>query len=263
MLYKGKIKEDDMQFVEMDPPSCLIGGLELYVPLDLCLAATGFGEIAKRAKVSDGGGLDQHSVRAAFARRYVGHDAGHKCVLILKKGWLVTYAHGSHKDWKVGQKIQVFLNNEMGDQRRGVEATVAFKSDVEFGDYVLLRVKDDELPASATPVLDAELYQGAQYVLVGASAGSAEKDPSSVRHGVILSTRPDRNLHIKGDTPPVEDDSGGGCFLVTTGALIGMCVARDGQHTSFLPITVLLHKIGELEPQASAVAPDATLAEPE
>ena len=149
--------------------------------------------------------------------------------------------------------FQVWLNDGKSDQRSKVWATVAFNSGEPHNDYVLLRVPRDELPQAATPVLDTEVYQGSQYVLVGTSARSQEKDPSSVRHGSILSTRPDKNLHIKGDTAPEEGDSGGGCFLVSTGALFAICVARSGAQASLLPIMVPLTKVQELEDKEAGV----------
>lgn len=85
------------------------------------------------------------------------------------------------------------------------------------------------------------------YVLVGASARSQNDDPHSTRHGCILSTRLDRNGHMKGDTPPEEGDSGGGCFLLSTGALFAICVARSGEQSSLLPITLPLAEVEKLE----------------
>ncbi len=86
------------------------------------------------------------------------------------------------------------------------------------------------------------------YVLVGASARSQQLDPHSIRHGSILSTCLDTNGHMRGDTPAVEGDSGGGCFLLSTGALFAICVARsDEQHTSLLPITLPLAEAAKLE----------------
>lgn len=224
------------------------------------------------ARTGGGGGgavgaAEQQVIRAKFASRYIGVDRDSTPVTILQPGWLVTYAHGSHGTWTVGAEVEVWLNDEGRDQRRRIKAKVAFTTGCPTSgraacvDYVLLRVADDDLTPDACPVLDTAVNPGAQYVLVGASARSQRKDPSSVRHGSVLSTFPDENLHIRGDTPPEEGDSGGGCFLVSTGALFAICLARSsssplstpsgaprppGQQASLLHIMVPLAQVERL-----------------
>jgi hypothetical protein len=146
--------------------------------------------------------------------------------------------------------FQVWLNDENSDQRHCVTAKVAYKSPrpipagPEYGeDYVLLRIQGT-MPC---PVLDAEVYPFAPYVLVGASARSQEKDPSSTRHGFVLSTRFDRWSHMLGDTPSELGDSGGGCFLLANGALFAICVGRRENACILLPISVPYSKAMELE----------------
>ena len=155
---------------------------------------------------------------------------------------------------------QVWLNDENGDQRIETQAKVAHNSGFPHWDYVLLRV-EGAWGARKTPPLDPGVSRFAPYVLVGASARSQLGDPHSTCHGSILSTRLDENSHMKGDTPSAEGDSGGGCFLLSTGALFAICVARSDQQSSLLPITVPLTKAEELEADAAAVdaaAVDAT-----
>lgn len=43
----------------------------------------------------------------------------------------------------------------------------------------------------------------------------------------IASTTPDKNDHMRGDTPSSVGDSGGGCFSLETGMLIAVCVGRE------------------------------------
>jgi len=48
-------------------------------------------------------------MRALFARRYIGHLENSAPVTSLVPGWMVTYAHGSHKKWNVGDPVPVLL----------------------------------------------------------------------------------------------------------------------------------------------------------
>ena len=149
--------------------------------------------------------------------------------------------------------MQVWINDTEADQRREISTTVRYKAGRKMGDFVLLRVDESSGPLQATPVLDMEVSQFEPYVLVGASARSQEKDPTSTRHGNILSTQVDENFHMKGDTPSDKGDSGGGCFSLSTGAMFAINVARSGGHSSLLPISVPLYKVNELDGESGMV----------
>lgn len=142
-------------------------------------------------------------------------------------------------------RVQVWLNDENGDKRTPMQATVRYKSDPPVYDFVLLQTEGD-WGERETPMLDLQVYHFAPYVLVGASARSQLRDPHSTRHGSVLSTCMDANGHIRGDTPSEVGDSGGGCFLMSTGALFALNVGQLGQQSCLLPINIPIGKIIEL-----------------
>jgi hypothetical protein len=76
------------------------------------------------------------------------------------------------------------------------------------------------------PILDAQMSPGQRYFVLGQSA-QAQADASAVSHGVIAATQLDGLGHVRGDKKPGAGDSGGGCFAVDTGRLIGMVVGAD------------------------------------
>ncbi len=78
----------------------------------------------------------------------------------------------------------------------------------------------------AAPILDASMSAGQRYFVLGQSA-EAQEDASAVSHGVISATQIDSLSHVRGDKKPGLGDSGGGCFAVDTGRLIGMVVGAD------------------------------------
>jgi hypothetical protein len=49
-------------------------------------------------------------MRAHVAAKYVGHDEHSTPVTMLKRGWLVTYAHGEHAKWAVGDTVPVSVD---------------------------------------------------------------------------------------------------------------------------------------------------------
>ena len=125
------------------------------------------------------------------------------------------------------------VNNSDAAHRKEVKGTVRYFSDRQ--DFVLLQTPDHSLDA---PIIDASCYVHEAYVLVGASARSQTPDPVSARHGSLLSTRPDENGFIRGDTGSVIGDSGGGCFDANSGRLFAINVMTTDEGAALLPINI-------------------------
>ena len=126
---------------------------------------------------------------------------------------------------------QIRVNNADASKRKRVLATVCHVSDEQ--DFVLLRTPNLSLES---PIIDTACYINQPYILVGASARSQKPDPVSCRHGSLLSTRPDERGFIRGDTPSIPGDSGGGCFCARTGRLFAINVQTTKEGAALLPI---------------------------
>ncbi len=104
----------------------------------------------------------------------------------------------------------------------------------EVHDFVLLEAPRGSLDP---PIVDEDVYKQQEYVLMGTSARS-QVDPVSARHGSVLTTRPDGRGFIRGDTPSIMGDSGGGCFDAVTGCLFAINVQTTPEGAALLPISI-------------------------
>ncbi|KXZ54181.1 hypothetical protein GPECTOR_5g277 [Gonium pectorale] len=176
-------------------------------------AAAGWGAAASQATAN----------RERMVPRYlVTSTSGRRAFTPLASRLLVTYAHGSHESYKVGMELDVLVNDGTSDKQRRVKARVLgihSKLDVIFC-------------ATAEPIeapeLDFSVRPGEPYLLVGCSNMSGK--PFSISHGLISTTLPDKKDRIRGDTPSLPGESGGGCFSAETGKLIAINLATDQKH---------------------------------
>ncbi|KAG2440660.1 hypothetical protein HYH02_010239 [Chlamydomonas schloesseri] len=182
-------------------------------------------------------GRAESSDRATVVARYSVTDKNFRSVFTpLRPRVLVTHRHGSHASWKPGTRVKVLVNDVNADKPRQVECKVLGCHDQ---DDVVFCITDEELDA---PDLDLGVAPGARYLLLGCSNRSQDK-PYSVCHGVISTTVPDSNGHVRGDTPSVPGDSGAGCFSEETGKLFAINVGRDhknGDRAVLVPVASLL-----------------------
>lgn len=94
------------------------------------------------------------------------------------------------------------------------------------------------------PLLDFTLFTGQRYFVLGQSAQVQQGTPS-VFHGAIADTALDRRAHVRcGGAKPGCGYSGGGCFSVDTGCLIGMVVGPDsGADQAMLLPSAAIHDV--------------------
>lgn len=207
--------------------------------------------------------------RARAASKYMGYvlgpDGKPGAVTILDARHAVTYAHGSHAEWKTnGPPLNVYINNPSADKPRPVKAQVKVKADKM--DFIVLQLDVDELDV---PALDNDTRPGEPYMLLGYSNMSvvatgpqgewikpAPEGYASVSHGSIASSIPDKYGRVRGDTPCSPGDSGGGVFSLKTGKLIAINIgreklmseraeAKDGFKSMLVPVSVLLSHMAE------------------
>ena len=164
--------------------------------------------------------------------KYVGHSRSFTPVISLSDHCLLTYQHGDHDSWVLGDTEEVMVNHEDASKRIPVQAVVRWVCKPQ--DFVLLETKSGVLDF---PSVDVECCPGRPYLLIGTSARS-QSDPISSRHGSILSTKVDEHGYIRGDTSSVAGDSGGGCFSLDSKSLFAMNVATTSEGSVLLPIAV-------------------------
>lgn len=166
--------------------------------------------------------------------KYVGHSSGSFTpVITLSNNCLLTYQHGDHDSWAIGDIQDCMVNHQDATMRVSVQAVVRWVC--TYQDYFLL-----ETPAGSLdfPTVDTACCSGRPYFLVGNSARS-RIDPVSYRYGFILSTKLDQRGCIRGDiTRTVAGYSGYGCFSLDSNGLFAMNIATLPEGSILLPIII-------------------------
>ena len=144
------------------------------------------------------------------------HDWG--CVTVIKKKRAVTFAHNQHRTLQPGQIIKIYSTEGNVEYDATVVGTNAES------DWVLLQSGVDlcEKEPIWGPVSD-----GHRYVQLGLSAPHQAESPLAISTGVISSGRMNKFGHTLGSAGANPGDSGGGCFDVSWGTLIGINVGCD------------------------------------
>lgn len=169
--------------------------------------------------------------------KYVGHSSGSFTpVITLSNNCLLTYQHGDHDSWAIGDIQDCMVNHQDATMRVSVQAVVRWVC--TYQDYFLL-----ETPAGSLdfPTVDTACCSGRPYFLVGNSARS-RIDPVSYRYGFILSTKLDQRGCILGDiTRTVAGYSGYGCFSLRLKLIVCYEYCHSARGIYFTPYYYSLH----------------------
>ena len=158
-----------------------------------------------------------------------------RCLIALGPRLLVTYRHSSHKEWNIGDVVQVGRQGEI----QKYAATVT--NIVEQYDFILLETNQDICDQESPLVQPAD---GAEYTHIGISLD----DKIRWGHGAIQTSDFSQKYFMLGDTGCRRGDSGGPVFNKYKLELFGMI----GGSFRFSPNTAvtfnnLIKRVEELE----------------
>jgi len=172
----------------------------------------------------------------------------YKCAaVVIDSTHIATYQHCEHEAMVVGTDVEVFVNDPVGAQRRSVQCQVKLAQPGI--DVVVLQLKDPSKPLEP-PVIDAQVYPGQRYIVLGQSS-QAHADETSVSHGQVAATELDALQHISGDTMTGVGDSGGAVFATETSKLFAMCVGTEPttHKSKLVPMAVIRALLAAQEQQ--------------
>ena len=195
-------------------------------------------------------------------KKFLFHTDQWGCVTVISKRRAVTFAHNEHRLLKSKDdisKIKVDLRGKGKTEEYIESETMKYVSNIEIysinsssletsnsvnnyfntkapkykltvektnsdSDWVLLKCDVDL--CDKEPFWDLTV-DGLDYIQLGLSAITQNDSPFSVSKGVISSSRLNRLGHILGSAGANPGDSGGGCFHVSNGSLIGINVGSE------------------------------------
>ncbi len=147
-----------------------------------------------------------------------GHEV-RGCATAYKRNRIATFAHGPHKNLKIGDVIPVY--SLIGN----VEHMVTVIQVDSHRDFITLESDRDLCPFEfeiAAP------YEGEEYIQLGLSAmGQDVTNPLSIARGIVTSTKYNRRGHFLGSAGSNPGDSGGGCFDERSDIIYGINVGCD------------------------------------